>query len=60
MAEIATSAQTSELEPVPVGDCRICWAAANGRTTARNRRNYNEIISQHPHRRTTDRTGLER
>lgn len=48
------------LEPVPVDGCRICGAAANGRAWARCRgnaggvRNYNSIISQHPHRRAAD------
>ncbi|OKH90454.1 hypothetical protein AB852_35385 [Streptomyces uncialis] len=49
------------LEPVPVPECRICFAADRGRknTTHGTRAGFNRIITQHPHRRSTDtRAGL--
>lgn len=59
----APALRVSPLEPVPVDGCRICGAASNGREAARGRgdeggvRNFNDMIRQHPHRRTTDRKG---
>lgn len=44
-----------ELEPVAFPDCRVCYAANRGRTAARTQaaagrvRDFNRIISEHPH-----------
>lgn len=45
-----------DLEPVAHAECRICFAADRGRTAARTQsaagrvRDFNAIISDHPHR----------
>ncbi|MFD8949011.1 hypothetical protein ACFV0B_09180 [Streptomyces xanthophaeus] len=52
-----------ELEPVPMPGCLICRAAGRRREAIRplgngvSIHNSNDIIRQHPHRRTTDSKG---